>query len=213
MSAAAAAPAPLLALCLSSLYTLFTAAISYPATSHHFPALPGTLHSTPLESITSHCHPCHRSYGFLFLGEQNRVFILSGIYYISIFLSFLYVRFIVAHCNASVGGVGAVFCVLVFCISCNTPQLYYDTRQSIKYTVRNSVQTNKIQTKFISYLTWPTTLHHYFFTFSLLILLPLGTLISNLFGTIVINGIEFIVTKHRLKKFSTVSPITFVLKI
>lgn len=118
-----------------------------------FPALPGTLHSTPLESITSHCHPCHRSYGFLFLGEQNRVFILSGIYYISISLSFLYVRFIVAHCNASVGGVGAVFCVLVFCISCNTPQLYYDTRQSIKYTVRFNVQTNKIQTKFISYLT------------------------------------------------------------
>lgn len=45
-----------------------------------------------LESISSHSHPCHRSYGFLFWGEQNRVFILSGIYYISLSFSRSYTK-------------------------------------------------------------------------------------------------------------------------
>lgn len=105
MSAAAAAPAPLLALCLSSLYTLFTAAISSSLTPRHYPG-----RDTPLESISSHCHPCHRSYGFLFWGSKI-AFLFYPEYIIS--LSFLYGRFIAAHCNASVGGVGAA-CILYF---------------------------------------------------------------------------------------------------
>lgn len=90
-------------------YTLFTAAaISYPATSHHW--LPCTARDTWVNQLA--LSPLSSFLRISLLGgAKSRFYFIRNILHIS--LSFLYKRFIVAYCNASVGGVGAVFWVHV----------------------------------------------------------------------------------------------------